>query len=225
MNNQFQRALPTLLFGACLLILSLTAASAQQQPENQPKRHSGFTGRLASPEILVGLREKLELTNKQTDRIEWLFNKIKPDLDAAQREHKKRDAAFHGYLENKEIDPDEAAQYLARLNKADADAKLLYITALIDVDNILPAEQRTKLNELRQNGEIVGMIERGKDFQKRLQAKLKKYQENMRVFADLGGPPNDIAEISEKIQTAMADKNYVEVEKLLDKALAAMELK
>ena len=54
---------------------------------------------------------------------------------------------------------------------------------------------------------------------------MKKFHENMRVFADLGGPPTNIAEISEKLHLAMEDKNYVEIEKLLDQALAAMELK
>lgn len=216
---------PVRLLAACHFALCLATASAQQQPENQPKRHPGFTGRLASPEILIGLREKLELTAKQTDQIEWVFNKIKPELEKAQREHKKRDGAFQGYLENKDIDAAEAAQFLARLAQSESELKRLHITALIDANNILTADQKTKLNELRKSGEIVGMIERGQELQKRLQAKLKKYQENMRVFADLGGPPNDIIEISEKLQLAMADKNYVEVEKLLDKALTAMELK
>lgn len=224
MNIRFLRFHPARQLAACLLALSLAAASAQQ-PKNQPKRHPGFTGRLASPEILIGLREKLELTAKQTDRIEWIFNQIKPDLEAAQREQKKRENAFHGYLENKEIDAAEAAQFLSRLGLAEAELKRLHITALIDADNILTAEQKAKLNQLRESGDIVGMIERGQDLQKRLQAKLKNYQENMRVFADLGGPPNDIIEISEKLHLAMADKDYVEVEKLLDKALTAMELK
>ena len=110
-------------------------------------------------------------------------------------------------------------------SKAEAAAKRLHVRALIDVNKVLTPGQNAKLLELRESGEIVGMIERGKELRERLQAKMRKYQENMKVFADLGGPPYNITEISEKMHAAMEDKNYVEVEKLLDKALAAMELK
>jgi hypothetical protein len=89
----------------------------------------------------------------------------------------------------------------------------------------LTAGQREKLEALRASGEIRRMMGRGKELQKRVQAKVAKLQEQLQVYADLGGPPYKIAELAEKIGAAMKEKNLKEADKLLDKALAETDEK
>ena len=207
--------------GVGLLLLAGSLVSLAQ--ENASRPHPGFTGRLAAPEILIGLREQLELSEAQIKRIRLTHERIKAKADAANREVKKRTVALNGYLENKEIHPDEAAEFLQRLTKAEAAVKRIHIEVLIEVDKVLTGGQREKLADLRAAGEILEMMERGRELQQRVQAKAARFQEQLRVYADLGGPPYKIAELAERIGTAMNERNLKEADKLLDKALAETE--
>ena len=209
------------LLSALGALLAVGSAAAQDTPS--PKQHPGFTGRLAEPAIIFGLREKLALSGKQIEAIQWAHDQRESKSKAAQREVKKRAAAFHGYLENDEIDPKEAARFLERLSKAENNAKQIHISIMIAVNEVLNSEQRTRLLELRESGEIKRMIERGQELQKRIQPKIARFQEHMQVYADLGGAPYEIAHLAEKISAAMTDKDFVEAEKLLDKALKASD--
>ncbi len=218
-----KHSLVPLRFLATLLV-SFAAQTGLAQPES-PKPHPGFVGRLASPEIVVGLREQLGLSQEQVDRIHRIHENIAGKVEAANREVKKRTDALNGYLENPEIDAGEAEGYLERLTKAEVSAKRLHIGIMIRVDALLTAGQREKLEALRASGEIRRMMGRGKELQKRVQAKVAKLQEQLQVYADLGGPPYKIAELAEKIGAAMKEKNLKEADKLLDKALAETDEK
>ncbi len=204
-------------------LAALLASLSVVAQEGRGKQHPGFTGRLASPELLIGLREKLELTNQQTDEIKLIYERIRPQAEAAQRETQKKTSALHGYLENEKLDPAEAAKYLERLSKAENGTKRVQISLMIEIDKVLSATQRKKLAELRASGEILKMMERGKDLQQRLQAKAARFQEQLRIYADLGGPPYKVASLAEKIRRAMDEKDFKTAEKLLDEALAEAE--
>lgn len=213
--RKFRSFLPALALFATLNVFAQDKAPSGQHP--------GFTGRLAQPSIIFGLRKNLELTGKQIDAIRWTHDKQKTESEAAEREVKKRAEALHGYLQNDEIDSTEAARFLDRLTKAENAAKKIHISILIEVDNVLTSEQRSKLKKLRESGEITRMIERGQGLQQRLQPKVARFQKNMQVYEDLGGAPYEIVQLAEKIRNAMENKDYEAAEKLLDKALKASE--
>lgn len=218
MNRRFDP--PSLLPALGVFFIAVVAGFAQSE---SPEPHPGFVGRLASPEIVVGLREQLGLSEKQVRQIHLVHEHIGAKAEAANREVKKRTDALNGYLENDEIDAGEAEDFLDRLSKAEAAAKRIHIGIMIRVDAVLTAGQRKKLGELRAGGEILKMMERGKDLQKRVQAKVARFQEQLQVYADLGGPPYKIAELAEGIGAAMKKRDLKEAEKLLDKALAETE--
>jgi len=220
MNRRFDP--PSLLPALGVFFIAVVAGFAQSE---SPEPHPGFVGRLASPEIVVGLREQLGLSEKQVRQIHLVHEHIGAKAEAANREVKKRTDALNGYLENAEIDAGEAEGFLDRLSKAEAAAKRIHIGIMIEVDGLLTKEQREKLAQLRASGEIQEMIERGNALQKRIQTKVKKFQEQLQVYADLGGPPYRIAELAEKIGAAMKEKDLKEADKLLDKALAESDEK
>ncbi len=209
-------------FTVALCACFIAAGAAYAQPESL-KPHPGFVGRLASPEIVVGLREQLGLSQEQIDRVHQFHENIAVKADSANREVKKRTDALNGYLENAEIDAGEVEGFLDRLSEAEAAAKRIHIGIMIEVDALLTADQRKKLAALRASGEILKMMERGKGLQERVQAKVKKFQEQLQVYADLGGPPYKIAELAERIGAAMKERNLKEADTLLDKALGEIE--
>jgi len=69
------------------LLTLLAVVTGLGQPES-PKAHPGFVGRLASPEIVVGLREQLGLSREQVDRIHRLHENFVLDKALAETEGK-----------------------------------------------------------------------------------------------------------------------------------------
>lgn len=156
------RAMMIVAVGGLLLAAPLFAQTPQQRPMMQMDGMMGMMGTQASPQMILRMRETLELTDEQVQRIEA----IQGEMQKAHQPHMH--AAMQAMQEAQRLlDPDSPDwdRYEAQLREATdhhVQAHVAMARASVDARNVLTAEQRERLGtgmKMMQGG-MPGMMER-----------------------------------------------------------------
>ena len=161
------KAMTILVTGALLLAAPLLAQNPQQQPMMQ--MDGGMMEMMAmpaSPQMILRMREALDLTDQQVQRIEAIQGEMQqghqPHMHAAMQAMQEAQRLL-------EADSPDWTRYEAQLREATnhhVQAHVAMARASVDARNVLTAEQRerlgtgmTMMREMMQGG-MPGMMER-----------------------------------------------------------------
>lgn len=149
-----------LMSGLLAVILGLTGfrtdvgtACAQQRPgghDGPPPGQRG-PGGPGGPRGEERMFERLNLTGEQKQKIETLREKQHDDAEQFHQQMQGMGEQMRAIVESCNFDEAAARALLAKEAQIEAELKLLRIRTDNAILNLLTAEQRTKLDELRRN--------------------------------------------------------------------------
>jgi Spy/CpxP family protein refolding chaperone len=126
-----------------ILILSFSAATAQQPPQPDP-----FAGNLFPPELIMQHQQTLGLSEEQKNFLKAELRKMQTRLTELQWDLQEEVEKLTALMKQDQVDE---AQTLAQLDKVlslEREIKRLHIGLLIRVKNKLTAEQQARLREI-----------------------------------------------------------------------------
>lgn len=128
---------------AGILLLSFSAAMAQQQPQPDP-----FAGNLFPPELIMQHQQTLGLSEEQKNFLKAELRKTQTSLTELQWDLQEGVEKLAALIKQEQVDE---AQTLAQLDKVlslEREIKRTHIGLLIRLKNKLTPEQQGRLREL-----------------------------------------------------------------------------
>ncbi|MFN0110245.1 MAG: Spy/CpxP family protein refolding chaperone [Blastocatellia bacterium] len=147
-----------LMSGLLAVVLGVTgfrldAACAQQRPggHNGPPPGQRGPGGPGGPRGEEHMFERLNLTDEQKQKIETLREKQHDDAEQFHQQMQGIGEQMRAIVESRNFDEAAARALLTKEAQIEVELKLLRIRTDNAILNLLTAEQRTKLDDLRRN--------------------------------------------------------------------------
>jgi len=134
-----------LVFALGALLFS-TAAVAEA-------RHGGgkWGERKAPLARLLEHRTELGLTESQVNRLEAIQNQVQANLGERQSAVRDKRRALHDLMESENVNRSEIDRHIDDLSRDMTEMQRIRVHAMLDAREVLSAEQRAKLREMRRD--------------------------------------------------------------------------
>jgi Spy/CpxP family protein refolding chaperone len=194
------------LFGAPLLVA-------------QGQKGDPIGKQLFPPQFLMGNADLIGLTEDQRQAlhraVEGAQVRISPKSEAVRAETK----ILAELLAAPKVDQAKALKQLGRLSAAESEVKELHFGLLIELRNLLTAEQLGAAHRTRKEQAVRNSPERGQARQRGLQVKVARIQKGMKARQQAGESPRKISELMNQFTPLMQKGRVNEAEAILDRAL------
>lgn len=127
-----------------ILLLSFSAAMAQQPPQTDP-----FAGNLFPPEMIMQHQQTLGLSEEQKNFLKAETRKLQTRLTELQWDLQEEVERLAALMKQDQVDEAQTLSQLDKVLSLEREIKRLHIGLLIRVKNKLTAEQQAKLREIQ----------------------------------------------------------------------------
>ena len=198
---------------AVLAILGGTNTSlGQPQPSGDPLQNL-----LITPEIVVQNRQTLGVNDEQIQQIHRKMETLAPQMQDVQHRGNQVMARLVRLLSAESIDDEAALNHLDQFLKIEQEQKRLHLQFLIEVRNMLTAEQRQKAVQLQQ------ATPEDPRREQRIKAKLTMVERAVEARTQGGQPPFDVVGLMQKFPELMKNGQVRGAEQLLDRVLQMLD--
>ncbi len=125
----------------------LTLYTGMAWPERGPR--SSIERYLYPPELVMRHYEEIGLTDEQQANIRAAMKKTQGDLFDLQWDVEKASGALAKLVKQKTVNEQEALARMDALLQIETKIKMKHLTLLVQIKNLLTAEQQEKLNKLK----------------------------------------------------------------------------
>ncbi len=196
----------------CLVLLAACAGIASAQSQGTDPIQS----LLFPPDVLIQHREKIGLTDEQVARIQSLAQELGPQTQGQQDRINKAMGRLAELLSAETVDEEAAMKQLEDVLSIEKEVKQLHLRLMIQIRNELNPQQRKVAAAISRNAQPAEGLEQ------RLQAKLKRVEDEVQRRASAGQPPFEVVGLMQKFPELMQGGQVQEAEALLDRVLAAL---
>lgn len=97
------------------------------------------------------IRQEMDLTDKQVDAIENIFNSYREQIIDSQKELKKEETRLLDILRKPECSRDEVMEITDHIEDMRANLTRIKVEMLLKIKNVLTSEQEDTLHNIREN--------------------------------------------------------------------------
>jgi len=190
------------------VVLCVSAISfAQDEIEKQ----------LFSPEWLMQHRQQLKLSDKQARAIVELVQKKRPEIERGEQDIRGARTSLEKTLSFEELDEQQTMQAFEKLSRLEGEVRQLQFGLMVQLRALLKPEQRELASQLK-------VAQANGDVQRRLQAKLARWQAEVQKRGAAGQPPSQVVRWMEPFSQLMRQGKVREAEDRLNRALRMVDL-
>lgn len=171
------------------------------------------------PQQLVFLAgDRIALTPAQRDALRARVNKTQPRLEELKIALERESAALAALTLQERVDEAAVLAQLNTLLDVERQTKQLQAIQGVTIQNLLTAEQQSKLRELTRNPDAVAKLE--EELRKRITAKVERVTAGAQKWAESGRDPSPIGQaMDEKVRPLMDSGRVFEAEIEIDRVL------
>ncbi len=157
MEETMIRKTLVLLMALFILVSSISFLDARQgQERGEMMKHARFGIRMAErnmypAEIILRMKDKIELTEKQIGKIEELKRSFAEYVIKAEADVKIMELKLGDYLKQDKVNRAEVEKLIRNVSGLKTDLHVAHINNLLDLKELLSSEQIAKIEEAKKN--------------------------------------------------------------------------
>jgi Spy/CpxP family protein refolding chaperone len=173
---------------------------------------------LIQPELIMQNREQLKLSDKQAEQLRAKVEAAGPESQELKQRSDKAMGKLAEFLSADQVDEAATLRQLDEVIAAESDQKRLHMRVMIQVRNLLSAEQLQMAKKLQASSP------NPTDVEQRLRAKLDRIQKAVQKLAQAGEQPFEVVGLMQKLPELMKAGRIDQAEALLDRVLVKLGL-
>lgn len=177
---------------------------------------------LFPPQFLLEHSDLIGLSKDQRQALQRAVESAHARISAKSKAVRAETKILADLLAAPRVDQAKALNQLGKLSAAESEVKELHVGLLIELRNLLTAEQLGAAHRTRKEQAVRTSPERGQVRQKRLQAKVARIQKGMKARAQAGKSSPEIAKLMKGFTPLMQRGKRDEAEAILDRALKTL---